>query len=306
MGWDSFGLPAENAAIKHGAHPAEWTKQNIQEMKHQLKQLGFSYDWDREVATYSENYYKWMQWFLFNFLKRDSPIEGKSCQLVLRAIRSWRTNKSSKALWRWARKLRKRTCRSGTENPRLRRSFAWWFGKAWRVAEKCGRCSATRLGNRRRWSPLRLKAIQSMSVLQARCSTLFGVTYMVLAPEHPLVKDLIKEKRMRKLCTLILKDALKWAIYRGQLRQTRRPVNFWTFYQPVNGKKCQFLFQITFWLITGPGCRNGRAGARSETLNLQRHLVLKSFCCWSTKSWNRMNQLTQAFVAEGRMINSVI
>ena len=64
MGWDSFGMPAENAAIKHGIHPAKWTMENIANMTRQQKELGLSYDWDREVATCKEDYYKWTQWFL--------------------------------------------------------------------------------------------------------------------------------------------------------------------------------------------------------------------------------------------------
>ena len=67
MGWDSFGLPAENAAIKHGIHPSVWTWDNIAQMRKQLKELGLSYDWDREVATCSEEYYKWMQWIFIQF-----------------------------------------------------------------------------------------------------------------------------------------------------------------------------------------------------------------------------------------------
>ena len=83
MGWDSFGLPAENAAIKHGIHPNIWTWDNIKEMRLQLKELGLSYDWKREVATCHPDYYKWMQWIFIQFYKRGLAYrERKSSKLV--------------------------------------------------------------------------------------------------------------------------------------------------------------------------------------------------------------------------------
>ena len=68
MGWDAFGLPAENAAVKHGIHPAKWTFSNIEEMKSQLKRMGYSLDWDREVTTCIPEYYKWEQLFFYKAL----------------------------------------------------------------------------------------------------------------------------------------------------------------------------------------------------------------------------------------------
>ena len=70
MGWDSFGMPAENAAIKHGVHPSKWTYENISSMKVQLNKLGLSYDWDREVTTCSPEYYRWNQWFFIKMLEK--------------------------------------------------------------------------------------------------------------------------------------------------------------------------------------------------------------------------------------------
>ncbi len=78
MGWDSFGLPAENAAIKHGIHPAKWTYENIDDMKNQLKLLGLSYDWERELATSNPDYYKFTQEIFLKFLEAGLAYKKKS------------------------------------------------------------------------------------------------------------------------------------------------------------------------------------------------------------------------------------
>ena len=78
MGWDAFGLPAENAAINNKVHPAEWTKRNISHMKKQLIKLGYSYDWDSEISTSDPNYYKWEQWFFLQLLKKEMVYRKSS------------------------------------------------------------------------------------------------------------------------------------------------------------------------------------------------------------------------------------
>ncbi len=76
LGWDSFGLPAENAAIKNGIHPAVWTRSNIQEMKGQIQKMGISYDWDREIATFLPEYYRWNQWFFLKMWERGDVFRA--------------------------------------------------------------------------------------------------------------------------------------------------------------------------------------------------------------------------------------
>lgn len=98
MGWDSFGLPAENAAMKHGADPEKWTVENIAYMTKQLKMLGLSYDWDREVTTCKPDYYKWTQWLFLQLYKKGwhtkkkLPLTG-----VKNAVRFLQTNRLSTA-----------------------------------------------------------------------------------------------------------------------------------------------------------------------------------------------------------------
>ena len=78
MGWDAFGLPAENAAILHKLHPSKWTRENISNMRDQLKQLGLSYDWDREITTCEPDYYKWTQWFFLKLYERGLAYRKRS------------------------------------------------------------------------------------------------------------------------------------------------------------------------------------------------------------------------------------
>ncbi len=196
MGWDSFGLPAENAAIKNGIHPNVWTWDNIAEMRGQLKQLGLSYDWDREVATCHPDYYKWMQWIFIQFFKNGLAYKKKnpvnwcpSCQTVLAneqvvdgECERCSTAVGKKDLDQWYLKITDYADRLLTDIDKL----DGWPNKV-KVMQKnwIGKSVGGEVDFEIEGFDEKLK------IFTTRPDTLFGVTYMVLAPEHPFVNSLI-------------------------------------------------------------------------------------------------------------------
>lgn len=196
MGWDSFGLPAENAAIKHGIHPHKWTMENIEDMKGQLKLLGLSYDWDREVATSTPEYYKFTQEIFLKFLEHGLAYKKKSfvnwcpsCETVL-------ANEQ----------VVQGQCER-CDSVVIKKDLEQWYFKTTHYAEELLQDLDTLDG----W-PDKVKLMQknwigkstgaeivfdidetdkSMTVFTTRPDTVHGVTYMVLAPEHDLVKELV-------------------------------------------------------------------------------------------------------------------
>ena len=204
MGWDAFGLPAENAAIEHGVHPAIWTYENIDYIRSQLKKLGISYDWDREVATCDPSYYKWEQLVFIKMLERGLAYRRRStvnwcpsCQTVLaneqvEAGRCWR-------------------CDSEVTP----REIEGWFFKITAYADEllawCDRLAGWPervITMQRNWigrsegAELELavagRADATIRVFTTRPDTVFGMTYAVLAPEHPLVDGLVADEAERR------------------------------------------------------------------------------------------------------------
>jgi len=196
MGWDSFGLPAENAAIKHGIHPNVWTWDNIAEMRSQLKVLGLSYDWDREVATCHPDYYKWMQWIFIQFFekglayKKKNPVNWcPSCQTVLAneqvidgVCERCSTPVGKKDLDQWYLKITDYADRLLADIEKLE----GWPNKV-KIMQKnwIGKSIGAEVD-------FKIDGYdKDLKIFTTRPDTLFGVTYMVLAPEHPYVKELI-------------------------------------------------------------------------------------------------------------------
>lgn len=199
MGWDAFGLPAENAAIKHGVHPARWTYENIDYMKKQLNRMGLSYDWDREVTTCSPEYYKWNQWFFLKLYEKGLAYKKASfvnwcpsCVTVLaneQVIDSkcWRCDSTviQKELEQWFFKITDYAEELLQDCDKLK---GWpekvvmmqknWIGKSEGVEVD-----------------FHLEGLQDkIRIYTTRPDTIFGVTYMCLAPGHPLSDKLVKDK----------------------------------------------------------------------------------------------------------------
>ena len=197
MGYDAFGLPAENAAIQHNVEPAEWTWGNIAEMNRQLRQLGLSYDWDREVATAHPSYYKWMQWIFIQFYKaglaykKESQVNWcPSCQTVL------------------ANEQVVDGCCERCGASVGKKNLSQWYFKITDYAERL----LDNLDKLEGW-PNKVKIMQrnwigkshgaeaqfkiqdydeTLTVFTTRIDTIYGTTFMVLAPEYPSVPDMVK------------------------------------------------------------------------------------------------------------------
>ncbi len=196
IGWDSFGLPAENAAIKHKTPPAKWTKENIANMNRQLHAMGLSYDWDREVTTCLPEYYKWTQWFFLQFYKKDLAYKkGASvnwcpgCQTVLanEQVVEGKCERcdsvvEKKSLEQWFFKITEYADRLLKDLDKLQ----GWPNKVRVMQENwIGRSEG---------AILRFPVQESDDIIEVfttRPDTVFGLSYMVLAPEHPLVEKLI-------------------------------------------------------------------------------------------------------------------
>ncbi|MCZ6625459.1 MAG: leucine--tRNA ligase, partial [Deltaproteobacteria bacterium] len=203
MGWDAFGLPAENAAIERGAHPGQWTKENIVSMRDQLKNMGFSYDWEREFATCDPEYYRWNQWIFLKLYERGLAYKKSSsvnwcpsCETVL-ANEQVVTREVTNIPLCWR-------CDSHVETRDLEQWFFRITAYADELLEDLDRLEGWPdkvLTMQRNWIgrsegaefdlPVVGRRDLKIRVFTTRPDTVFGMTYGVLAPEHPLVDRLV-------------------------------------------------------------------------------------------------------------------
>jgi leucyl-tRNA synthetase len=200
MGWDAFGLPAENAAIKNNIHPAKWTHSNIDNMRDQLSRLGYSFDWRRELATCDKEYYRWEQLFFLKFLEKGLLYRKRQAQNWCPTCNTVLANEQVEDGLCWR-------CDSVVEQ----RDLAQWFLKITDYAEELladldklkGGWPDRVISMQENWigksvgAEIQFKVEDSdeiIPVFTTRPDTVFGVSFMSLAPEHPLVEKLIEGK----------------------------------------------------------------------------------------------------------------
>lgn len=243
MGWDAFGLPTENFAIKNHVHPAEVTKKNIANFKRQLKSLGFSFDWSREINTTDPAYYKWTQWIFLQLYKKGLAYKKKmsvnwctSCKCVLaneEVVNGHCERCGSEVIHKeksqWMLKITDYAEKllEGLDEvdfiDRVKTQQRNWIGRSYGTQVKF----STNIGD-------------TFEVFTTRADTLFGVTYMVMSPEHPLInKWADKITNMDEVTAYKQEAAKKSDFERTELAKDKTGVKISgvTAINPVNGKE---------------------------------------------------------------------
>lgn len=312
MGFDSFGLPAENAAIKHGIAPDKWTWDNIHEMEDQLRQLGLSYDWDREVQTCNPDYYRWMQWIFIQFFnkglayKKENPVNWcPSCQTVL------------------ANEQVVDGCCERCKTPVGKKNLSQWYFKITDYADRL----LEDLDHLSGW-PNKVKVMQEnwigksvganidfkidgtdrvLKVFTTRADTLFGCTYMVMAPEHPFVKELVDGTQYQEPVDEYLDKVQHMnEIERTSTTKEKTGVFIGRYaVNPVNGKKVPIFISDYVLMGYGTGAIMAVPAHDQRDFDFARAFDLEIIPVVDPGNPDiDVNDLKEAFAAEGTMINS--
>jgi len=311
MGFDAFGLPAENAAIKRGVHPYKWTMQNIDNMRRQLKSIGAIYDWSREVITCQPDYYKWTQWFFLKLYEYGLAYRGKApvnwcpkCQTVLAneqvlsdgTCERCETTVVHRDLEQWFFRITKYADElmqhEGIDWPeRIKIMQRNWVGKSYGTEISFAlECPGV--------------AEKEIRVFTTRPDTTYGVTFMVLAPEHPLVAKLTTTEKKAEVEAYIDKSRRLTEIERLSTEKEKDGVFTGAYVtNRLNGDKVPVW--IADYVLPGYGtgavmavpAHDERDYAFAKKYNLPIRVVI------APPDWQG-EELEEAYIDEGKMINS--
>jgi len=311
MGFDAFGLPAENAAIQRNIHPKEWTYRNIDNMRRQLRTMGAIFDWEREAISSDPEYYKWTQWFFLQFYKHDLAYRQKAavdfcpnCNTTLAREQVWGEDRHCE--------------RCGT--PVIKKELEQWFFRITRYADEL--LDYTEL----HW-PERVRAMQTnwigrsegahvtftteqgdpITVFTTRPDTLWGATFMVLAPEHPLVDKITTDEQREAVEAYVAAAARKSEIDRTAEGKAKTGV-FTGGYaiNPVNGERIPIWIADYVLISYGSGAimavpaHDQRDFEFARQYNLPIRIVIRPEGVEDLDP----DKMTEAWPGEGVMVNS--
>jgi leucyl-tRNA synthetase len=310
MGFDAFGLPAENAAIKRGIHPNTWTMQNIDNMRRQLKSIGAVYDWSREVITCLPDYYKWTQWFFIKLFEHDLAYHGKApvnwcpmCKVVLANEqvengRCWRceTEVVRRDLEQWLIRITKYADElmehEGIDWPeRIKIMQRNWVGKSY----------GTEISFALDQPGVEEKEIK---IFTTRPDTIYGVTFMALAPEHPLVAKLTTQEKRAEVQAYIKRSRQFTEIERLSTEKEKDGVFTGAYcVNRLNGTKVPIWIADYVLASYGTGAvmavpaHDERDFAFAKKYNLPIPVVI------APQDWDG-KELEAAYIEPGKMVNS--
>ena len=311
IGWDAFGMPAENAAIKSGVHPQKWTLDNIAHMKHQLKRMGFYYDWGREVNTCLPEFYRWNQWIFLQMYSKGLAYKKKSwvnwcpqCQTVLANEQA-----AGNTCWR---------CDSEVEQ----KDMDQWFLKITDYAEELLRGHDLLIEwpehvllMQKNWIGKSMGAHVtfpvsgtdlSIKVFTTRVDTIYGATFVAISPEHPLSKKLISDSDQKeRFQTWIEQSKKKQQLEKDQIEEEKEGID--------TGKKAINPYtgeEVPIWIANyvlmeyGTGAVMAVPGHDQRDFNFAKKYSIPIREVIVPEGESSSGEMEEAFEGYGRLVNS--
>lgn len=311
MGYDSFGLPAENAAIKHKVDPGKWTSDNIISIKKQQKSMGLSYDWSREISSMDPDYYRWNQWIFLKFFekglayKKESYVNWcNSCDTVLaneqvEQGKCWRCHNEviEKSLEQWFFKIRNYAEELLTYLDKIE-----WPEKV-KIMQRnwIGKSHGTEID-------FSIKDTNEIiPIFTTRIDTIFGVTFMVFAPEHPLVKKWVKGTKYEKDFEKFFKEVRKESKFERTSEKSEKKGMFIGKYaiNPINNEEVPIyisnfvVYEYGAGAVMGVPAHDQRDFDFAKKYNLQIKIVIQS------DSYEiKEGKMTKAYLEDGHLVHS--
>jgi len=308
IGFDAFGLPAENAAIKRGIHPKTWTYQNIDNMRRQLRTMGTMFDWSREAISADPEYYRWTQWFFVQLFKNGlaykkmSPVDWcPNCNTTLAREQVWGEDRHCE--------------RCGT--PVIKKNLEQWFFRITRYAEELldfsnidwperVRVLQTNWIGRSRGASVVFHSEQEdpIEIFTTRPDTLWGATFMVLAPEHPLVAKLTTPERKAEVEAYVAQAARQSDIQREAVDKDKTGVFIGAYaVNPVNRERVPIWIADYVLMTYGTGAIMAVPAHDERDFAFARKYDLPIPVVIAPPEWDGQ-PLESAYTGSGRMVNS--